>query len=223
MKIVLLGPPGAGKGTQCKKIVEWFGIQHLSSGDILRQERAKGTELGKKAQDFMDSGALVPDRIVVEMMTGAIMKASKKGFVLDGFPRTINQARRLDESLAKAGHKIDAILNLKIDDKIIVKRITGRRSCPNCGDVYHIENMKPKKDSLCDKCGAALTQRPDDTEEVFASRLKNYYEQTAPVIDYYKANNTVYDIDSNKDSDEVAALMFEKLDAFSNAEKQALR
>jgi adenylate kinase len=223
MKIVLLGPPGAGKGTQCKKIIEWFGIQHLSSGDILRQERAKGTELGKKAQDFMDSGALVPDRIVVEMMTGAIMKASKKGFVLDGFPRTINQARRLDESLAKAGHKIDAILNLKIDDKIIVKRITGRRSCPSCGAVYHIENMKPRKDNLCDKCGAALTQRPDDTEEVFASRLKNYYEQTAPVIDYYKANNTVYDIDSNKDSDEVAALMFEKLDAFSNAEKQARR
>jgi adenylate kinase len=223
MKIVLLGPPGAGKGTQCKKIVEWFGIQHLSSGDILRQERAKGTELGKKAQDFMDSGALVPDRIVVEMMTGAIMKASKKGFVLDGFPRTINQARRLDESLAKAGHKINAILNLKIDDKIIVKRITGRRSCPSCGDVYHIENMKPRKDNLCDKCGAALIQRPDDTEEVFASRLKNYYEQTAPVIDYYKANNTVYDIDSNKDSGEVAALMLEKLDALSNAEKQVRR
>jgi adenylate kinase len=215
MRVVLLGPPGAGKGTHCKKVVERFGLQHLSSGDILRQERAKGTELGKKAQGFMDSGALVPDGIVVEMMVAAIKKASKKGFVLDGFPRTVNQARQLEESLAKAGQKIDAILNLKVDDKIIVRRITGRRSCPNCGAVYHIENMKPKKDSLCDKCGTALIQRPDDTEQVVASRLENYYRQTAPVIDYYKANNTVYDIDSNGNPDQVAAIIFDRLTCFA--------
>jgi adenylate kinase len=214
MRIVLLGAPGAGKGTQCKKIVDRYGVQHLSSGDILRQERAKGTELGKKAQSFMDSGTLVPDNVVVDMMADAIKKVSKKGFVLDGFPRTVNQAKELDKSLVAAGQKIDAVLNLMVDDKIIVRRIAGRRSCSKCGAVYHIENMKPKKDGVCDKCGGPLVQRPDDTEAVVANRLKNYYQQTAPVIDYYKLNNTVFDFDSNRDSDEVANLMFEKLDVF---------
>ena len=131
MRIVLLGPPGAGKGTQCKKIVDRYGVQHLSSGDILRQERAKGTELGKKAQSFMDSGALVPDQIIVEMMAGAIKKASKKGFVLDGFPRTVNQAQELDRiACRRSAGKIDAILNLKVDDKIIVKKNNRKKKLP---------------------------------------------------------------------------------------------
>ena len=215
MKIVLLGPPGAGKGTQCKKIADRFSVQHLSSGDILRQERAKKTELGKKAQSYMDSGALVPDEIIVEMMAGAIKKASKKGFVLDGFPRTVNQALELDQSLEKLGEKIDAVLNLEVDENIIIKRITGRRSCPNCGAVYHIENLKPKREDICDKCGSALVQRPDDKEEVVMNRLKTYYVQTAPVIDYYKSNNTVWDFDSSRDPDEVAEQMYSKLDIFS--------
>lgn len=219
MRIVLLGPPGAGKGTQCKKIVHRYSLRHLSSGDILRQERAKGTALGKKAQSFMDSGALVPDELIVEMMAGAIKKDSKKGFVLDGFPRTIEQAKELDRTLEANGGKIDAILNLTTDDKIIVRRITGRRSCTNCGAVYHIENMKPKKDGICDKCGSALVQRPDDKEEVVANRLKNYYSLTAPVIDYYKANNTVIDIDSNRDPDEVASEMFRELDSFAGVQQ----
>lgn len=214
MRIVLLGAPGAGKGTHCKRIVERYGLEHLSSGDILRQERAKASELGKKAAKFMDSGALVPDQLIVEMMAKAISRASK-GFVLDGFPRTVNQAVELDGQLKGDGSRIDAIINLAVDDKVIVKRITGRRSCVKCGAVYHIENMKPKKDGICDVCGGQLIQRPDDTEEVVANRLQNYYKQTAAVVDYYKKSNTVYDVDANREADKVTALIFKKLDAFS--------
>jgi adenylate kinase len=212
MRIVLLGAPGAGKGTQCKRIAAKYDLAHLSSGDILRQERAAGTELGKKAQSYMDSGALVPDGIIVEMMAGAIIKAPKNGFVLDGFPRTVNQAEELDKSLASAGQQIDAVLNLQIDDQLIAKRMTGRRSCPKCGAVYHIENLKPKVDNKCDNDGTALVQRPDDSLEVVTNRLKIYHRQTKPVVDYYKKNNTVYDIDANKSADEVVKLVFKYLD-----------
>lgn len=212
MRIVLLGAPGAGKGTQCKRIVAKHGLLHLSSGDILRQERAEGTELGKEAQNYMDSGGLVPDEIIVKMMVGAINKASETGFVLDGFPRTVNQAEELDKTLTSAGLKIDAVLNLEIDDQVIAERMTGRRSCPECGAVYHIENLKPKVEGKCDNDGAELIQRPDDSLEVVENRLKTYHEQTKPVVDYYKSNGSVYDIDSNKSADEVTSLIFEKLD-----------
>jgi len=215
MRIVLLGAPGAGKGTQCKRIVGKYALAHLSSGDILRQERAQGTELGKKAQGYMDSGALVPDEVIVKMMVGAIDQTGQSGFVLDGFPRTVNQAVELDKSLALAGQKIDAVLNLAVDDQIVAHRVTGRRSCPKCGMVYHIENLKPNVEGICDNDGAELIQRPDDTLEVVGNRLKNYREQTRPVVDYYKGNNTVYDIDANKDADEVSILVCEKLDALA--------
>ncbi len=178
MRIILLGAPGAGKGTQCKRIVERYGLLHLSSGDILRQERAAGTKLGKKAQSFMDSGALVPDKLIVEMMAGAISKAPAAGFVLDGFPRTVNQAVELDKSLARKDRKIDAVLNLEIDDRVVAERMTGRRSCPKCGAVYHIENLKPKVEGKCDRDGAELIQRRDDSLEVVQNRLKTYHQQT---------------------------------------------
>lgn len=213
MRIVLLGAPGAGKGTQCKRIAAKYGLAHLSSGDILRQERTAGTELGKKAQSYMDSGALVPDGIIVEMMAGAISKAPKNGFVLDGFPRTVNQAEELDKSLVSAGQQVDAILNLQVSDQLIAERMTGRRSCPKCGAVYHIENLKPKVGGKCDNDGAALIQRPDDSLEVVTNRLKTYHRQTKPVVDYYKKSNTVYDIDANKSADEVVKLIFKYLDA----------
>jgi len=216
MRIVLLGAPGAGKGTQCKRIIVKYDMVHLSSGDILRHERAKGSELGKKAQSYMDSGGLVPDEIIVEMMAGAIKETMQRGFVLDGFPRTVNQAVELDKSLASAGQKIDAVLNLEVDDYVVARRITGRRSCPQCGAVYHIENLKPKVEGKCDNDGANLVQRPDDALEVVENRLKNYYQQTKPVVDYYKSNNTVYDIDANKDADEVSNLLFERLDALAS-------
>jgi adenylate kinase len=213
-----LGAPGAGKGTQCKRIVARYGLLHLSSGDILRQQRAEGTELGKTAQTYMDSGALVPDQIIVEMMADAIMKAPDAGFILDGFPRTVNQATELTKSLALANQKMDAVLNLKIDDHVVVQRMTGRRSCPQCGAVYHIERFKPKVEGMCDNDGTRLIQRPDDSAEVVANRLETYHLQTEPVVDYYNKNNgIVYDIDANKDADEVSALVFEKLDALDRA------
>jgi adenylate kinase len=215
VRIVLLGAPGAGKGTQCKRIAEKYDLLHLSSGDILRQERAAGSALGRKAQKYMDSGELVPDEVIVEMMAGAIKKAPQASFVLDGFPRTVNQADRLDKSLACNGKKIDAVLNLKVNDRIVAERITGRRSCPQCGAVYHIENLKPKIEGICDNDGARLVQRPDDSLEVVKNRLKTYHRQTEPVVDYYRKNNTVYDIDANKDVDEVTALLFENLDTLA--------
>jgi len=170
MKVVLLGAPGAGKGTQCKSIVAQYNLLHLSSGDILRQERAEGSELGKKAQGYMDSGALVPDEIIIEMMVKAIGKAPSAGFILDGFPRT----------------------------NVVTNRITGRRSCPECGAVYHIENLKPKTEGICDNDGTELVQRPDDTEEVLANRLETYHQQTEPLVDYYKKNGTVYNFEADR-------------------------
>lgn len=212
----MLGAPGSGKGTQCKRIVARYGLLHLSSGDILRQQRVEGTELGKTAQTYMDSGALVPDQIIVEMMADAIMKAPNAGFILDGFPRTVNQADELAKSLASANQTIDVILNLQIDDQVVVKRMAGRRSCPQCGAVYNIERFKPKVEGVCDNDGAKLIQRPDDSAEVVANRLETYHLQTEPVVDYYKKNgSTVYDIDANKDAEEVNALVFVKLDALA--------
>jgi adenylate kinase len=219
VRIVLLGAPGAGKGTQCKRIVEKYGLLHLSSGDILRQERTAGTELGRKARKYMDSGELVPDEVIVEMMTGAIKKTPQAGFVLDGFPRTVNQAEKLDKSLACNGEKIDVVLNLKVDDRIVADRMTGRRSCPQCGAVYHIENLRPKVEGICDNDGATLIQRPDDSLEVVTNRLKTYHRQTEPVVDYYRKNSTVYDIDANKDADEVSDLLFENLDALAKGRR----
>ncbi|MEN6425855.1 MAG: adenylate kinase [Phycisphaerales bacterium] len=218
MKIVLLGAPGAGKGTHCKRVAERYGIVHLSSGDILRRERAEGTELGKKAQQYMDAGALVPDELIVEMMSRAVQKASA-GYVLDGFPRTVNQGQVLDKSLAAQGDGIDMVINLEVDDRVVVERITGRRSCPKCGAVYHVKNMPPKKDGVCDKDGTGLVQRPDDTEEVVRNRLETYYRQTKPVVDYYKSGRTVHDIDGNGDADVVAKVIFRKLDPLAQKKK----
>jgi adenylate kinase len=210
MRIVLLGAPGAGKGTQCKNIVARYGLLHLSSGDILRRHRADGAELGRKAQSYMDAGDLVPDEIIIEMMSDAIKKAPPAGFILDGFPRTVNQAVALDRSLAGDG-AIDAVLNLIIDDSIVEARMTGRRSCPKCGAVYHIENLKPQVRGVCDHDGAKLVQRPDDAPEVVANRLETYHRQTEPLVDYYRKNSTVFDIEANEDPDEVKASVYQKL------------
>jgi len=213
MKVVLLGAPGAGKGTQCKSIVARYGLLHLSSGDILRQERAEGSELGKKAQGYMDSGALVPDEIIIGMMAKAIGKAPVAGFILDGFPRTLNQAVELDKALVASGQKIDVVLNLEIDDNVVTKRITGRRSCPNCGAVYHIENLKPKTEGICDNDNTELVQRSDDTEEVLANRLETYHQQTEPLVEYYKNNGTVYNFEADSNPEDVRTSIFEKMDA----------
>lgn len=212
MRIILLGAPGAGKGTQCKYIVDRYHLMHLSSGDILRRHRTKGTDLGKKAQSFMDSGALVPDNIIIEMMIDEISRAPNGGYVLDGFPRTVKQAADLDKALAGRNEKIDAVLNLNVNENVVIRRITGRRICPKCAAVYHIENLKPRKNGICDKDGSSLVQRPDDTAEVVKTRLKNYNEQTAPLVDYYNRKNTVYDIDANAEAQQVKELVFSRLD-----------
>jgi adenylate kinase len=191
--------------------VDRYGLLHLSSGDILRRERAQGTPLGKKAQGYMDAGTLVPDDLIVEMMSKAIKAAPDAGYVLDGFPRTVNQAEVLDEALSDGGG-IDVVINLQVNDEVVVERITGRRSCPKCGAVYHVKNMPPKKADVCDSDGAVLVQRPDDTAEVVKNRLATYYEQTEPVVDYYRARRTVHNVPADGNADDVAGLLFEQLD-----------
>ncbi|MEJ5259838.1 MAG: adenylate kinase [Anaerohalosphaeraceae bacterium] len=212
MKLILLGPPGAGKGTQCKRIAEKYGLAHLSSGDILRAERAAGTELGRKAQSYMDSGGLVPDDLIIDMMIGAIKKTGSKGYVLDGFPRTVVQAEGLDAALKKAGETIDAIVSLEVPDEAILDRMTGRRSCPKCGAVYHIVNLKPKVDGQCDKGCGPLVQRKDDSPEVVSNRLKTYHEQTAAVLGYYRRTQSrIIVIDADQPIDKVSEAVFAAL------------
>ena len=213
MRLILLGPPGAGKGTQCKRIIEKYGMAHLSSGDILRAERAAGTELGQKAQSYMDSGQLVPDDVIISMMVGA-MEKTRAGYILDGFPRTVVQAEQLDKALAERGEEIDGIVNLQVADEVISTRLTGRRSCPECGAVYHIENLKPKSSGICDKDGETLVQRTDDKPDVVADRLKTYHEQTAVVVDYYKdKGKAIINIDAAGEIETMTALIFSELDA----------
>lgn len=212
MKLILLGPPGAGKGTQCKRIIEKYGVKHLSSGDILRGERAAGSELGEKAKEYMDSGQLVPDDLIIEMMIKA-MTSEKSGYVLDGFPRTVVQGEALDKALNAAGEKIDGIVNLQVADEVIAPRMTGRRSCPKCGAVYHVENLKPAKEGECDKGCGPLVQRPDDKPDVVANRLKIYHEQTAAVVGYYQSvGGNIINIPAEGSPDEVTALVIAELD-----------
>ncbi|HOT71916.1 MAG TPA: adenylate kinase [Anaerohalosphaeraceae bacterium] len=214
MRVILLGPPGAGKGTQCKRIAEKYGLAHLSSGDILRAERAAGTELGRKAQSYMDSGGLVPDDLIIDMMIGAIKKTGGRGYVLDGFPRTVAQAEGLDAAMERAGEKIDVILSLEVPDEAILERMTGRRSCPKCGAVYHIVNLRPKVDGQCDKGCGPLIQRQDDSPEVVMNRLKTYHEQTEAVLGYYQKNKrNIVRIDADQPIDEVTRAVFEALEA----------
>lgn len=215
MRLILLGPPGSGKGTQCKRIIEKYGMIHLSSGDILRAERAGNTELGQKAQSYMDSGQLVPDDVIIGMMIG-VMKTASSGYVLDGFPRTVVQGEELDKALAEIGEKVDGIVDLQVPDEILLARLTGRRSCPACGAVYHIENLKPKVDGVCDKDGEELVQRPDDKPEVVANRLKTYHEQTAAVVGYYKGKgNVIINVDAAQNVDDVTASVFGELDGLN--------
>ncbi|NIA17329.1 MAG: adenylate kinase, partial [Planctomycetes bacterium] len=187
-------------------------LTHLSSGDILRAERASKTELGRKAQNFMDSGGLVPDDVIISMMVTAIGKAGG-GCVLDGFPRTVVQAEELDKSLTEGNKKIDAVVNLVIDDDVVAHRLTGRRSCPECGAIYHIEALRPKVEGICDKCGKALMQRSDDKPDVVKNRLRTYHAQTAAVVGYYqKVDKTIFDINADGSVEEITTAIFEKLD-----------
>jgi len=209
-----MGPPGAGKGTQAKRLAERFGLAHLSSGDIFRAERASESELGGRLARYMDAGELVPDEIVVAIMAKAIAGCGQDaGLLLDGFPRTVAQAEALDAHLARAAAPLDAVLVIVADEDEIIERITGRRSCPRCGKAYHVKFLRPKTDNQCDVCGAGLVHRQDDTEAVARQRLEAYNRQTQPVIGYYRDRTRleILDIDGNPAPDEVTHAMVEAL------------
>jgi len=204
MNLVILGPPGAGKGTQAVRLAQAFALRHLSSGDLLRAERAKGSELGKKAAEYMDAGKLVPDEIIIGAVLAQLSDlGDKAGLLLDGFPRTVVQAESLGEALNQAGKRVDAVPALAVPDNLIVDRITGRRTCPRCNAVYHVKTLPPARDGICDADGAALVQRPDDTAEVVKQRLDAYHRQTAPLEAYYRNKGLLVEVDGTKEMDAV--------------------
>jgi len=210
MRRVRMGPPGAGKGTQARRLAERFEMDHLSSGDIFRAEKASGSDLGVKMAAYMDAGELVPDDVVVAVMRKAITSSTAPGGVLlDGFPRTVPQARALDEQLDEAGEPVDAVVVMTADEDLIVRRLTGRRVCQSCGKIYHVEFMPPAEPGRCDACGGELIQRDDDTEEVVRQRLATYRKQTAPVIDYYRSRDglRLIRVDGGGEADEVLAML----------------
>lgn len=194
MNLVLLGPPGAGKGTQATRLSQEFAVRHLSSGDVLRAERQAGTELGARVAGYMDAGELVPDDIIIEVILSRV-KAESGGVLLDGFPRTRAQAESLLEALLADGSSLDAVISLEVPDEDVVGRITGRRICPACGQVYHVRFHPPQKADICDADGEKLIQRPDDTEEVVKQRLQAYHEQTEPIKAYYRQKGLLSEID----------------------------
>ena len=201
---VLFGPPGAGKGTQATRIIEKYGIPHISTGDIFRENIKKGTALGVKAQEYMNKGELVPDDLVIEIATTRLLEDDcKEGFLLDGFPRTVYQAEKLDEFLAAHGRKIDKVLDIEVEKEELMTRLIGRRVCRSCGASYHVVNMPPKAEGVCDKCGGDLYQRADDTEATVENRIEVYNSQTKPLVDYYTGKGNIAEIDGAAGLDNV--------------------
>ena len=219
MKIIMLGAPGAGKGTQAKQIADKYSIPHISTGDIFRANIKNGTELGKKAKTYMDQGALVPDELTCDLVVDRIQQPDeltcdlvmdriqqddcKNGFVLDGFPRTIPQAEALDAALGKINEKMDYAIDVDVPDENIVNRMSGRRACLNCGATYHIVSIPTKVEGICDRCGSPVVLRDDDKPETVQKRLKVYHEQTQPLIDYYKNQGILKSVDGTQPMDEV--------------------
>ena len=200
MKIVMLGAPGAGKGTQAIKIADKYGIPHVSTGDIFRANIKGGTELGKKAKSYIDKGELVPDEVTIGMLLDRIAEEDcKDGYVLDGFPRTIPQAESLTKALAEKGEKLDYAIDIEVTDDNIVKRMSGRRACPKCGATYHIVYAAPKVPNVCDNCGSELIIRSDDKPETVQDRLSVYHKQTEPLIAYYKEEGILRTVDGTQD------------------------
>ncbi len=209
MRLILFGPPGAGKGTQAKLMSQKLGLPHISTGDILRSEVKNNTDLGNKAKAYMNAGQLVPDVLVTEMLKKRLEgKDVANGFILDGFPRTEAQAQALDRILKNG---IDKAIYLSTSEKVIVQRLTGRRVCPKCGHNYHIVNMPPKKDMLCDQCEVELFQRPDDNEETVKNRLRVYLEESESVLDYYRKQGKLENVSGDLDAEEVFDIISKKL------------
>ena len=214
MKIVMLGAPGAGKGTQAKMIADKYQIPHISTGDIFRANISNGTELGKKAKTYMDQGLLVPDELVVDLVVDRVQQDDcKKGYILDGFPRTIPQAEALTEALKKLGEKVDFAINVEVPDENIVKRMSGRRACVSCGSTYHIVYNPTKVEGVCDKCGNELILREDDKPETVKKRLDVYHKQTQPLIEYYTNEGVLVEVDGTKDMKDVFSAIVDILGA----------
>ena len=204
MKVIMLGAPGAGKGTQAKRVAAEYGIPHISTGDIFRANIKGGTELGKKAKSYMDAGKLVPDELVCDLVADRIAQDDcVNGYVLDGFPRTIPQAEALDAAVAKMGQKMDYALDIDVPDEAIISRMSGRRACVGCGATYHVVFNPPKVEGVCDKCGSELEQRKDDTRETAVNRISVYEESTAPLIGYYRETGALKNFNAEKDPDEL--------------------
>jgi adenylate kinase len=214
MNLVLLGPPGAGKGTQATKIAEKYNIPHISTGDIFRKNVKEGTPLGKKAQEYMSKGELVPDDLVIELVEDRLTDDDcKGGFLLDGFPRTVYQAEKFDVYLKEKNSAIDKVLDIDVEKDILIDRMIGRRVCKNCGATYHVKNMPPKKEGICDVCGGEIYQRADDTLETVSNRLQVYLEQTSPLIDYYEKAGNIAHINGAGALDKVFSKIVEVLGA----------
>ena len=204
MKIIMLGAPGAGKGTQAKMIAAKYGIPHISTGDIFRANIKNGTELGAKAKEYMDKGLLVPDELVVDLVIDRFKEPDcEKGYVLDGFPRTIPQAEALDKALSAIGENVDYAINVEVPDENIINRMGGRRACVGCGATYHIKYSPTKVEGKCDTCGADLIIRDDDKPETVKNRLSVYHEQTQPLIDYYTNKSIIAEVDGTVDMNDV--------------------
>ncbi|NLG03107.1 MAG: adenylate kinase [Clostridia bacterium] len=206
MKIIMLGAPGAGKGTQAKMIADKYGIPHISTGDIFRANIKENTTLGQEAKTYMDQGKLVPDELTVKILLDRVAKDDcNSGYVLDGFPRTIPQAEVLDKAVKELGETIDYAINVEVPDENIIRRMSGRRACLSCGATYHVEHIPPKKEGICDRCGSELVLRDDDKAETVKKRLDVYHEQTQPLIDYYNGKGIMKEVDGTKDMKEVFA------------------
>ncbi len=209
MKLILLGAPGAGKGTQAARIEKKFGLPQISTGDLFRYNIKNQTELGKKVKGIMDRGELVPDSVVNELVLDRIARDDcKDGYILDGYPRTIPQAEAFDAALAEKGEAVDLAIDIEVPDDFIIERMAGRRTCPACGATFHVSHRPPKTEGICDLCGAALTIRDDDKPETVKKRLSVYHENTQPLIDYYKAQGKVREIDGTRSMDEVEKEVF---------------
>jgi len=214
MKIIMLGAPGAGKGTQAKKIAEKYHIPHISTGDIFRANIKNGTELGKKAKTYMDQGALVPDELVCDLVVDRVRQEDcRNGYVLDGFPRTIPQAESLDATLASLGESVDYAINVEVPDEKIVNRMSGRRACVGCGATYHLVYAPTKAEGICDTCGAELILRDDDKPETVLKRLGVYHNETQPLIDYYRGKGILKEVDGTMDMADVFRAIVEILGA----------